>query len=868
MFSSLKFKFFNLLHKLKKTKPVFAFLILLFISLGIAVTVFLVQRKTQLKSRASTTQPTHVIQNTPYNLELAGLLPNKEVTINVWKMNDNPRSNNKIGLAGVYLHWENYPSIVNLFNRNYGDKTIGTADDVTSQMLNRKHLSMMKAAGVKTIAYEIEWGRVENQQDRWSWTLYDKVFDEIKRFSDNENYYFEPVVMLSFSPPWITSAPTGIPNRGFYPPKDLWINSTLPANPDDNLNTAGSARYNKFAEEVVKRYRPGGTKAPGSSFGIKHWVIWNETNWEFFRDPTDAAGQRYMPTMKTYAYFFKGAADSIHTVDPSLKVLTAGFADGDYSWAQKFSDGSIRSLQNTVRKFYEEMRNAFGNTAKNSFDILNVHTYLPSSTLPAKFSEIASIKSQFGDSSKKIWLTEWGCDSQECLTNNLSQTLSKWQEGKRVFDGITDIEKHLWFSSKGFFLNDQDAQTATTLQSIAGRSADQWWMFAGMLYTSFKPKPVFSQLAKDTGSLETEQTYNPNQTPDSGGNFQTAIPGSYFSQTGKYLVFFAQDERINTESPIYVDVIEGTSPVNSPTPHPTSTPPIQNGNYFIKIRVKGDSNGGKQPNIRLYVNHPITSYQQIASPLIEWITSGAFEELTYDLNLDTALNQIDLVTTNSTSDPNSLTLESVMINDSTVYPGLSTCVFDGGSEYRAFDGVSIIDPCPVPAWNNGSFRLTNLFGVSPTNTPIPTVTTQPSPAVSQQITVNARGRVVNTSTYPELKLYINYEPGTSATPVATWITDSINRDFTYILQIPVYRIDVVFDNQVYSESPYQNTFPFLNSIKIGDNVIYSVRENQTYPNQERCNYDRGSGNRAFDNTVVVQCQNPMYWPGALKLTNF
>lgn len=851
----------------KKTKPLFAFLILLFISLGIATTVFLVQRRTQLTPHAQS-QPTQITAGSPYNLQASGLLPNKNVNVYIWKMRENPVLNPKIGMSGVYLHWENYPNIVNLFNSNYGDKIIGTTDDVTSQMLNRKHLSMLKAAGVKTIAFEVEWGRIEPQQNNWTWSLYDTVFEQIKYFAENENYYFEPVVMLSFSPPWITSAPAGISKRSWYPPKDLWINNTVPTNPDDNLNALGSARYNKFVEEVVKRYRPRGVRAPTSSFGIRHWVIWNETNWEFFRDPTDTTGQRYMPSMKPYAYLFKGAADSIHTVDSSLKVLPAGFADGDYSWAQKFADGTNRSLQNTVRKFYEEMKNAFGDTAKNSFDILNVHTYLPTSTLQQKFSEIASIKSQYNDAAKKIWITEWGCDAQECLTDNLSQTLSKWQEGKRIFDGTADIEKHLWFSSKGYFLNNTDAQTATTLQATSGRSADQWWIFAGMLYSSYKPKTVFGQLAKDTRVLETEQIYNASQKPDANGNFQTSIPGSYFSQPGKYLIFFAQDERVNTELPIEIRVVTSSAPTTTsvptqtPSPRPTTTP-TQGGNYTIKVQVKAEANGGVQPNLLLFVNHPLGTNPAMPQAVTQWTTSSGSQEYTSTFNYSSPINQIDLTTTNNTGNPNYLVLESVSLNNVSIYPVRATCFFDNGSDYRAFDQATTNSSCTGLIWANGSFRLTNLYS-SPQTTSQPTPTTIPPRTSNQTITVSAKGYVKGTTVYPELKLYINYQPGVS--PVTIWKTSWSNQNFTYTSNEAVGRIDILFDNQIYSST--QNTFPYIYSVKLGNNVIYSLSENAVYENRNRCNYDRGRSIRAFDNEIVVQCQNPMFWPGALRLTDF
>lgn len=549
---------------------------------------------------AQAIQAVEIIPGSSLPFNPTGLLPNQTVTIYVWKLTENPLSNSKIGLAGVFLPWENGSYINGVLNtpfndalnRNYGDKLLGTADDVTADLQMEKHLQMLRYAGVKTIGFGIAWKEVEWQNNNWTWTVvYDKVFRKIKSFEDRYNYRFEPVVMLDAPPRWATSAkPQSTPyisSFAKFPPKDLWTvpiwdsaTDPTPNNPDDNLNPNGSAEYNQFVTEAVKRYRPRGTLEPTSDFGIKHWVIWNEANWEFFKDPSDEVGNRYMPTMKPYAYLLRGAKQAIKTVDPSLLVLSSGFADGDYTWLtadQKFGDGQIRSLEITSQKFYQEVQALASRPDTNDdyrtyFDILNVHSYKPMSVFSTKFATIATIKQNFADSLKKIWVTEWGCDAFECRDGTLDQLLTemknKWLSGKTFFDGRADIEKHTWWASRGYFTDDLDAQAAKYLIPTTGRETNQWNIFAGMMYASFKPKPGFTEVAKNTNSLETEQILT-TQTTANGDLGSFSIPGTYFSQVGKYVVLFSQDERINTETPQEVIV---ALPSPTPTPTPTTIP--------------------------------------------------------------------------------------------------------------------------------------------------------------------------------------------------------------------------------------------------------------------------------------------------------
>lgn len=898
----IKDKIASKLERIKKTlaeKKILGLLSLILLAISIIGGVILTQKETKTgkvgAQSSSGSPPVQISQGQSLSYQARSLIPGKTTTFNIWRLNTNPPSNTKIGLSGVFLAGENLPEILSAYNKSYGDKLVGTADDTNGPDQMRKHLYMLMAAGVKTIGLGLEWKRAEptnTNPSTFDWSLYDLVFDTIKTFSDTYNYTFEPVVFVDTPPRWMSSAkPQSTPylsSFGKFPPKDLWTvpiweSSTdpTPQDPNTNLNPNGSARYNRLLRAAVERYRPGGTKAPTSNFGIRNWVVWNEANWEFFRDPSDPNGQRYMPSMKPYVYLLKSAGDTIHSVDPSLKVLTSGFADGDYSWAEPLSDGSRRSIQNTVRKLYQETELAFGPTGKNSFDVLNVHTYLPSSTTQSKFNELISIKSQNGDSAKKIWVTEWGCDASECLTSNLNQLLTKWQTVKQIFNGISDIEKHTLWDSRGYFIDIAsvddsqdvipDAKAAIDLISDPARVSQQWGIFAGALYTSFKIKPIFRQLAQDTGALisETIQT----ATADTSGTASITIPGNVFANPGKYLIFHSQDNRINTELPGEVIVTAGnqtpTPTVSPTTPTPTNSTP--GGTYTIKVRAKGYAKDTNEwPKLRLYFNHAVGTNVPIEPHLTEWTTTGSYQDFTYSFN--TQPNQLDLVFPNRnynsvTGVSTAIYIDSVSINNSPLFPSNISCFFDSGSGNRAFDGQSTSPTClkGQAVWANGSFRfkITPGLNIQPTPTPRPTST--PPSSLEHTITVKARGFVKNTTQWPKLRLYLNHPLGANVplgSHLTEWTTSGVYQNYTYSFTTSPTQIDLVFPNRAFDSVTGSTSALFLDSVSLDGKPVF--------PTSASCFFDSGTDIRAFDGTTTnpTCIQGKEVWSnGSFRFTN-
>ncbi|MBI3955148.1 hypothetical protein HY338_01785 [Candidatus Gottesmanbacteria bacterium] len=185
-----------------------------------------------------------------------------------------------------------------------------------------------------------------------------------------------------------------------------------------------------------------------------------------------------------------------------------------------------------------------------------------------------------------------------------------------------------------------------------------------------------------------------------------------FQEITDLLLAYWQGQTVQALIPITTKLSGSSVFTPTPTIKPLSTPtrtptPASSGLNIIKVKVTGAANGGVWPNLLFFVNHPIGSSVAVGTPLKTWVTSGGLQEFTYTFNYGSKINQIDLVTTNNSSNPNDLTLSSVILNNKTLFPWGATCFFDTGSSNLAFDGVTTNNACNVKIFSNGSFRFTN-----------------------------------------------------------------------------------------------------------------------------------------------------------------
>lgn len=315
-----------------------------------------------------------------------------------------------------------------------------------------KTLQMIKEAGIGWVKQEFPWWELEfrkgyyfdDKYNKSSWEKYDHIVDLV------DKYGLKLVARLDRTPAWARGSGS---NAGA---------------PPDNL-----ADYADFVQAFVEHYKG----------RINFIQIWNEPNLndEWIQGaPVDPA---------RYTEMLKLAYTSAKKVDPNIVVLSAPMA---------------MTLENTAARqnlndliYVDEM---YQHGAKDYFDVMSANAFgLDQSPDAAadpnvlnfrRLEMIRQIMVKYGDSSKPVWLTEYGWNSSPA---NMDPSKLIW---KRV---------------------SEEQQAQWTVQGISeGRQAWPWlgvsfiWYFRqvgdippssseyyfAMVNPEFVPRPVYNAVAQ------------------------------------------------------------------------------------------------------------------------------------------------------------------------------------------------------------------------------------------------------------------------------------------------------------------------------------------------------------------------------------
>ncbi len=221
--------------------------------------------------------------------------------------------------------------------------------------------------GARWIRFDMSWADVQaGGREMFDWTEYDFIIQEII------NRNIKPLVILDWTPNWAKADDCS----------------------DDWCPPASMVDFAVFARAATERYR---------AYGVRHWEVWNEPNISIFWKPN--------PDVAAYASMLIAVSGAIKDVDPGAVVLSGGLSPGTGA-----TDGTSITPQDFLRGLYD-------NGAKDSFDAFNVHPYCygsdfdcpgtyAASSFWSQISEtpdsIRAIMIANGDSTKKIWATEFG----------------------------------------------------------------------------------------------------------------------------------------------------------------------------------------------------------------------------------------------------------------------------------------------------------------------------------------------------------------------------------------------------------------------------------------------------------------------------
>lgn len=246
----------------------------------------------------------------------------------------------------------------NNFGLSVGDTLMG----LTNAQLNAR-LDDMKTIGVAWVRLDLDWNNIQpDNANSYTWSR----FDNIVTAANARGLKLLPII--TYTPPWARRS-------------DCASHFTCqPTDPN---------QFAIYAREAVKRYAPR---------GIHHWEIWNEAN--------SNTSWRPQANVSEYVSLLKTTYPQIKQADPKATIILGGLASTDYN------DGGIPQL--------DYLYGVYQNGGKPYFDAVGYHPY--SYPVPTSYNvewnawtkiagtnpSIRSIMTSFGDSAKKIWITEYG----------------------------------------------------------------------------------------------------------------------------------------------------------------------------------------------------------------------------------------------------------------------------------------------------------------------------------------------------------------------------------------------------------------------------------------------------------------------------
>jgi hypothetical protein len=292
-------------------------------------------------------------------------------------------------------------------------------------------LAAMRSIGITSVRVDANWGLIQPSSPMiFDWTELDQEVRSIRSADMSVD------LIIDGCPPWAALDKSTV---AFTQP-------------------ASSTQYATWAADVARRY---------SRQGVTYFEIWNEPNIKLFWHPK--------PDPAAYTADLKAAYTAIKAVDPSAFVIAGGLAP--------LSDNGTNY---SPASFLEAM---YGDGAKGSFDAVAYHPYdfplMPDTYEPysgwswmAETSpSVRSIMISNGDSTKPIWITEFGSP-----TNGRSGTLALAQR-TQLSQALAYVKKTNWIGAIYIY---------TWQDGIPGPKGDEGF---GLLTYNGLPKPAFFTVA-------------------------------------------------------------------------------------------------------------------------------------------------------------------------------------------------------------------------------------------------------------------------------------------------------------------------------------------------------------------------------------
>ncbi len=261
-----------------------------------------------------------------------------------------------------------------------------------------QEISLFKAAGVKSVRFDVPWYFIEPTQGSYSQTYLSRLDNAVNELDANG---MDPLAIITSAPTWVTGAPSGDPSPSTEPPLRTIIGSSCDPTKTNCTPYNGVSDYDNFLSYMMKRW----------AGKVNEYEIWNEPvggwSWQY----TETTYPNYdIDNAIDYTTLLKSAYTTAKSIDPSVTIL----------------GGSLSGTDGNNQIFLKTM---YQQGAKNYFDVLSQHYYcdppsdnwcayngtaasrniIDPGTLAATWkNNIYPIMQQYGDGNKPVWITETG----------------------------------------------------------------------------------------------------------------------------------------------------------------------------------------------------------------------------------------------------------------------------------------------------------------------------------------------------------------------------------------------------------------------------------------------------------------------------
>ena len=248
------------------------------------------------------------------------------------------------------------------------------------------------------------------------------------------------VGLLKNTPGWATDGQpfSGVP-RGLYLPVDdpgnLWAN---------------------YVRRVATYYGP---------LGVHNWIVWNEPE-----IPAGVYGHEFSGSVEDYYQLTKVAYQAIKQVDPNAAIHLAGWSYWhDQSFLRRFLQVAAADPEAAANNYF--------------FDVISLHIYFRSETVPTIVGSVWATQSEFG-LSKPVWINE---------TNASSNMDPLWPVSRPQFQ--VDLEQQAWYIVQAYALGFHAGAARIAVYKLIDVNiapGDESW---GILRPDFSRRPAYDAYA-------------------------------------------------------------------------------------------------------------------------------------------------------------------------------------------------------------------------------------------------------------------------------------------------------------------------------------------------------------------------------------